>query len=138
MTTTDASTTAQAAVAAAPGATVAAEKASSKKGTSPKQGATKGQKDAKPKAAAAAKTKKAPAKKASDQPILPREGSKLAQVIALISKKGGATLESLAKETGWANHTIRGFMSTLTRRTGVEFTSTRRESDKERVYEAVR
>jgi hypothetical protein len=29
-------------------------------------------------------------------------------------------------------------MSTLTRKTGVEFTSTRRESDKARVYEAVR
>ena len=61
----------------------------------------------------------------------------MATVIVMISKKGGATLESIQKETGWAKHTIRGFMSTLTRRTGVKFTSTRRESDKARVYEVM-
>lgn len=97
-----------------------------------------------PQAAKAAKAPEAPkakapkAKKPAGEPKAPREGSKMAQVIAMISKKGGATLEAIQKETGWAKHTIRGFMSTLTRRTGVEFTSTRRESDKVRVYEAVR
>ncbi len=97
-----------------------------------------------PQAAKPAKAPKAPkakapkAKRPAGEPKAPREGSKMAQVIAMISKKGGATLEAIQKETGWAKHTIRGFMSTLTRRTGVEFTSTRRESDKVRVYEAVR
>jgi hypothetical protein len=33
---------------------------------------------------------------------------------------------------------VRGFMSTLTTKTAVAFTSVRRESDKARVYEAVR
>jgi hypothetical protein len=42
------------------------------------------------------------------------------------------------KETGWQAHTVRGFMSPLTAKTGVAFTSTRRESEKVRVYEAVR
>ncbi|MGO9113017.1 MAG: DUF3489 domain-containing protein [Thermoguttaceae bacterium] len=89
----------------------------------------------------ASKTKAAKSPKASKsagEPKAPREGSKMATVIAMIQRKGGATLEAIQEETGRAKHTIRGFMSTLTRRTGVEFTSTLRESDKARVDEGVR
>jgi predicted ribonuclease toxin of YeeF-YezG toxin-antitoxin module len=98
-------------------------------------------------APAAAKTKKgsksaAPkskkASKPAGEPKTPREGSKLELVIKMINRKGGVTLAKMMEETGWQAHTCRGFMSTLTRKTGVEFTSTRRESDKARVYEAVR
>ena len=98
-------------------------------------------------APAAAKTKKgsksaAPkskkASKPADEPKTPREGSKLELVIKMINRKGGVTLAKMMEETGWQAHTCRGFMSTLTRRTGVKFSSTRRESDQARVYEAVR
>lgn len=148
MTSHETTMTTQAAAVAEPCATVAPERASSEKTSSQKKAAPKGQNSAKGGKAKATFAKKArPAKRAATsattpkpagEPKAPREGSKMAQVIAMISKKGGATLEAIQKETGWAKHTIRGFMSTLTRRTGVEFTSTRRESDKVRVYEAVR
>ena len=68
----------------------------------------------------------------------PREGTAKAKVIAMIQRKGGASLEEIMKTTKWQAHTTRGFMSTLTAKTGVAFTSVRRESDKARVYEAVR
>ena len=107
----------------------------------PKKKAPKG-KVAKPAAAAkvpkakAAKSSKAP--KPAGEPKTPRDGSKMALVITMIQTKGGATLEAIQKETGWAKHTVRGFMSTLPRKTGIAFTSIPRESDKARVYEAMR
>jgi hypothetical protein len=82
----------------------------------------------------AAKSQRAP--KPVGESKTPREGTAKAKVIAMIQRKGGASLESIMKETGWQAHTVRGFMSTLTAKTGVAFTSTRRESDKARVYEA--
>jgi hypothetical protein len=38
--------------------------------------------------------------------------------------------------TGWQRHTVRGFISTLGSKTGLVITSTRRDSDKARVYAA--
>ena len=66
----------------------------------------------------------------------PREGTAKAKVIAMISSKGGATLPEIMAVTGWQKHTVRGFVSTLPKKTGLVITSTRRESDKARVYEA--
>jgi hypothetical protein len=54
----------------------------------------------------------------------------------LISRKGGATLESIMSETGWLKHTVRAFICTLEKKGGPAVTSARRESDKARVYEA--
>ena len=73
--------------------------------------------------------------KAAAEPKVPREGTAKAKVIAMISQKGGATLPEIMAATGWQKHTVRGFMSTLPKRTGLVITSTRRESDKARVYE---
>ena len=56
----------------------------------------------------------------------------------MIQRKGGATLEEIMKETGWQAHNTRGFISTLPKKGGPQVNSTRRESDKARVYEAVR
>jgi hypothetical protein len=89
--------------------------------------ATKGTKPA-PKGKAA-KGKKAGAGK-------PREGTHKAQVIAMLQRKGGTTLEEIVKATNWQKHTVRGFISILGSKGGMKVTSTRRESDGARVYEA--
>src|ERR1017187_9920559 len=40
-----------------------------------------------------------------------REGSKTATVVALLERKGGATLAEVMKATGWMAHSVRGFVS---------------------------
>ena len=104
MNSENAETTENAAAVAEQGATVAPEKASSKKTASPNKGATKTQKSAKgrkPKAPTSAKPKKTtPARKAAKalkkaakaKPEGVRPGSKTAAVVALLERKGGATL----------------------------------------------
>jgi Protein of unknown function (DUF3489) len=91
--------------------------------------------------------KKAKAAKAADAPTpaldastprVPRAFSKQAIVRDMLLRAGGATLEEIMAETGWQKHTVRGFISTLPKKTGIAITSTRRESDKARVYEAAR
>ena len=84
----------------------------------------------------AAKSQKAP--ESASESKTPREGTARARVIAMVQRRGGASLDEIMKTTKWQAHTVRGFMSTLPAKTGVEFTSVRRESDKARVYEAVR
>jgi hypothetical protein len=68
--------------------------------------------------------------------VKPREGSHKAKVIAMIQRKGGATLEDIVNATGWQKHTVRGFISILGSKGGMKVTSTRRETDGARVYEA--
>ncbi len=50
----------------------------------------------------AAKSQKAP--KPAGESKTPREGTAKAKVIAMIQRKGGASLESIMKETGWQAH----------------------------------
>jgi hypothetical protein len=106
----------------------------------PKPVAEKAAGDSKPaaaKKASKAKTKAAPktkGKKAAGGK--PREGTHKAEVIAMMQRKGGATLEEIVKTTGWQKHTVRGFISILGSKGGMKVTSTRRESDGARVYEA--
>ena len=107
MTTENAATTDTPAAVAEQGATVAPEKASSKKAASAKKGAPKRQKIAKggkPKAPRTAKPKKAtPARKAAKAPQKApkpkaagvREGSKTAAVLALLQRAKGATLTEI-------------------------------------------
>ena len=66
----------------------------------------------------------------------PREGSKQAQVIALMERKGGASLPEIMKLTGWQKHTVRGFVAgTLGTKLGRKVASTKK--DDVRVYELV-
>ena len=101
MTTENAATTDTAAAVAEQGATVAPEKASSKKGAPKRQNIAKG---GKPKAPRTAKPKKAtPARKAAKAPKKApkpkatgvREGSKTAAVLALLQRAKGATLTEI-------------------------------------------
>ena len=144
MTNENAETTGTSATVAEQGATVAPEKASSKKTASAKKGAPKSQKGAKRgKPTATAKSKKtAPAKKAATEAkkvAKPkadgvREGSKTATVVALLERKGGATLAEIMKATSWQAHSVRGFISgTLGKKMSRTVESTKRE-DGERVY----
>jgi Protein of unknown function (DUF3489) len=146
MTTEKAATTDTAAAVAQQGATVAPEKASSKKAARSKKGAPKRQKIAKGgkrKAPRTAKPKKAtPARKAAKAPQKGpkpkaagvREGSKTAAVLALLQRAKGATLTEIMEATSWQAHSVRGFISgTLGKKMGLAVTSTKR-ADGARVY----
>jgi len=143
MTTENAETTGTAAVVAAQGANVAPEKAPAKKGASSKKAAPKGQKSAKgakPKAAEPKKT--ATSKKAAKTPKKaakaktsagPREGSKTAQVVAMLQRKNGATLAEIMDKMGWLKHTVRGFMAGAMKKAGHSVESFKPEGG-ERTY----
>jgi len=70
-------------------------------------------------------------KKAAGQP-----GTHKAQVIAMIQRRGGASLEEIRQAMRWQKHTVRGFISMLGSQGGMKITSRRRERDGARVYEA--
>ena len=60
-----------------------------------------------------AEASRTPARRASKPQHQPafREGSKAAQVLTLLCRPEGATLNEIRKETGWQAHTVRGFIS---------------------------
>lgn len=47
---------------------------------------------------------------------MPREGSKIATVLTLLRKPGGATIEELVTATGWLPHTTRAALTGLRKR----------------------
>ena len=59
----------------------------------------------------AAKSKARVTKAASADKPTPRTGTKQAQMIELLKRPEGATLEQIAAATGWQHHTIRGAIS---------------------------
>jgi hypothetical protein len=64
----------------------------------------------------------------------PREGTKTAQVVALLQRKGGATLAEIMKATDWQAHTVRGFIAgTLGKKMGLAVESFKNATD-ERAY----
>jgi hypothetical protein len=135
----EATATDTAATVAEQGATVAPEKAPSKKGASQKKGAPKGQhgaKGGKTKAAAnrKAKTRKKVAKLAGVKKAnAPRAESKGAQILALIGRAKGATLAEIMKATDWQAHSVRGFLSTAAKKHKLNIESTKNEAG-ERTY----
>jgi Protein of unknown function (DUF3489) len=67
--------------------------------------------------------------------VAPREGSKQALIIAMLSKRNGATLASLIAATGWLPHTTRAALTGLRKR---GFMIERIRSDaKESIYRIV-
>jgi nucleoid-associated protein YgaU len=81
-------------------------------------------------AKAAPKAKKA-AKK--EEIAGPREGSKTAQVVALLQRKNGATLVEIMEKMGWQKHTVRGFMAGAMKKAGYTVESFKPEGG-ERTY----
>jgi len=62
-----------------------------------------------------------------------REGSKTAQVVAMLQRKNGATLAEIMEKMGWQKHTVRGFMAGAMKKAG--YTVESFKSDKgERTY----
>jgi uncharacterized protein DUF3489 len=145
MTNSETTAADKAATVAEQGAHVAPEKASSKKGATRRQGAPKGQKTAKGGKAKAAVPKKganagkkapkreratpAAAKKAST----PRPESKGAKILEMIRRAKGATLAEIMKATNWQAHSVRGFISTASKKHGVQIESSKNEAG-DRVY----
>ncbi len=77
-----------------------------------------------------------PGKKAKTTKATPtaRDGSKKAQVIALLQQSGGATLKQIMAATDWQAHSVRGFLSgALTKKMGLRIES-ERTADGERTY----
>ena len=89
----------------------------------------------KPAAKAALKAKP---KKAAKKPASAREGSKKAEVLELLRRRGGCTLAEIMKATDWQAHTVRGFISgTLGKKMGLTVASTKSDSG-ERTYSVTR
>ena len=75
------------------------------------------------------------AKKAAKEPEAagPREGSKTAQVVAMLQRKNGATLVEIMDKMGWQRHTVRGFMAGAMKKAGYTVESFKPEGG-ERTY----
>jgi Protein of unknown function (DUF3489) len=72
--------------------------------------------------------------KAASKLTAARDGSKKAEILGMLQRKGGATLAQIMKATGWQAHSVRGFISgALGKKMGLTVGSVRRE-DGERVY----
>lgn len=65
-----------------------------------------------------------------------REGSKKAEVIAMLQRSKGATVAEIMKETKWQPHSTRGFISTLGSKGGFKIESEKSE-ERGRVYRIV-
>ena len=63
----------------------------------------------------------------------PREGSKTAQVVAMLQRKNGATLSEIMAKMGWQKHTVRGFMAGAMKKAGYTVESFKPEGG-ERTY----
>jgi Protein of unknown function (DUF3489) len=63
----------------------------------------------------------------------PREGSKMGQVIEMMRRKNGATIEEIMKAMGWQRHTVRGFVAGAMKKAGYQVESFKPEGG-ERTY----
>jgi Protein of unknown function (DUF3489) len=85
------------------------------------------------KATATKKTPKAKTAAKTEEPAGPREGSKTAQVVAMLQRKNGATLAEIMDKMGWQRHTVRGFMAGAMKKAGFNVESFKPEGG-ERTY----
>jgi hypothetical protein len=68
-----------------------------------------------------------------EESAAPREGSKTAQVVAMLQRKNGATLGEIMTTMGWQKHTVRGFMAGAMKKAGYAVESFKPEGG-ERTY----
>jgi hypothetical protein len=132
----EATATDTAATVAEQGATVAPEKAPSKKGATQKKGAPKGPHAAKGRKTKPAAKKKAKTRKKAAKPTrvsTPRADSTGAKILAMIGRTKGASLAEIMKATDWQAHSVRGFLSTAAKKHKLNIESAKNEAG-ERVY----
>jgi hypothetical protein len=144
MTTAETNATDETAAVAAQGAHVAPEKALAKRAASQKKGAPKAKKTANgakakapaPNKAAKASTKaskKAAKHTGAKKATAPRAESKGAKILEMIARTKGATLAEIQKATAWQAHSVRGFISTASKKHSVKIESAKNEGG-ERLY----
>ena len=74
------------------------------------------------------------ARAAEKAPRKPRTNTKQAQMIAMLRRTNGATIEEMATELSWQHHTVRGAMAgALKKKLGLDITSEKVEG-RGRVY----
>jgi hypothetical protein len=61
-----------------------------------------------------------------------RNGTKTEQILALLKRPTGATLEEVMALTGWQSHSVRGFISAHSKKVGLQVKAFKRNG--ERVY----
>jgi predicted transcriptional regulator len=71
---------------------------------------------------------------ANREPAAKKASPKKDQVIGLIGRKNGATLDEIMTATGWQKHTVRGFISILGK-SGAKIASSKSEAGA-RTYKA--
>lgn len=76
---------------------------------------------------------KAPNGVNSQEATGPREGSKTAQVVAMLQRQGGATISEIMSSMAWQKHTVRGFMAGALKKAGFTVESFKPEGG-ERTY----
>jgi hypothetical protein len=81
----------------------------------------------------AKKATTAPKKAAKPKAKGAREGSKTEKILDLLKRVDGASLKELMNATGWQPHSVRGFLSILSKKKGLAVESTK-SPDGERTY----
>jgi DNA-binding NarL/FixJ family response regulator len=138
MTSTEANSTTEATAVAPQGAHVAPKVAKTTRKATPKAGASRAalgaRKAAKKNAPATPKpsTRKMAKTSKRTKPTA-RDGSKKRQVLQLLQRDEGVSAKEIARITNWQPHTIRGFVSTISKKMKLAVESARDEQ-RERVY----
>ena len=63
-----------------------------------------------------------------------REGSKKAEIIELLQRRTGVTLQELMTATGWQAHSVRGFLSAAVGKQMGQHVDSSKRDDGQRVY----
>lgn len=114
-------------------ATVAPQKAPSKKVASPKKGTLKGHKAAKGDKKEAKASRKAAKPARAKEASTPRAETKGAKILEMIGRAKGATLAEIMKAVAWQAHSVRGYLSIAAKNQRIKIESAKNDAG-ERTY----
>ena len=81
-----------------------------------------------------AKTKMKSKVKTKAKPAPASRQTKKEMILALLQKKDGATIEDLADSVGWNTDSVRGLMSVMQSKDGINIASEKEESEARRYF----